>query len=160
MNLERNGFGYSGLDTKPKEQTDVILSPLLKRGDFEWRGRNAESEFFHLWELNEWYNSKLAVMGMFFPLSMKMGLVTGRVFETLGSGTPLICYYNPAIIDILGTYTWQSNSVEETEALIYDILEHPQQTNKHFLEWSKNIHKIHSYHNRVETLLKRLEEMR
>ena len=160
MNLPRKGFGYTGLDTKTQEQMDIVLGSVMNRDDFEWRGRTTEGPFFHLWELNEWYNSKLAVFGMFFPLSMQMGLVTGRVFETLGSGTPLICYENPAIDEILGDYRYQTKSVEETEVYIDEILENREFVETYLQEVSKTIHEHHSYLNRLKMLFKRLEEMR
>jgi hypothetical protein len=168
LGLPRHGLGFTGLDSKPPHQRNAILGPMLGREDFEWRGRNLNEEewnptqisWLHLYQLNEWYNSKQAVFGMFFEESLELGLVTGRVFETLGSGTPLICFRNPAIDEVIGSYSWQSETAEETMKNIDYILNHPKEINDHFLKWSHEIHRSHSYDVRIRTLIERLQEMK
>lgn len=168
LNNTRVGLGFTGLDTKPPIQRDSILGPVLDRDDFEWRGRDLSqknwnplaSEWVHLDELNVWYNSKEAVFGMFFEESLELGLVTGRIFETIGSGTPIICYENPAIKDVLGPYRYQSSSREDTLRHVDEILKNPQFVRAYMNELVKHIHNIHSYDRRIATLLNYLQEMK
>jgi hypothetical protein len=164
----REGLGYTGLDTKPAVQRDSILGPVLDRDDFEWRGRDLSKENWNpldatwvsLEELNEWYNSKQAVFAMFFPESLKLGLVTGRVIETIASATPLICYTNPAIDEMIGYYPYQSDSREETIRLIHYVYDNHAAVREYFAELSVKMYTEHSYFHRVTALVERLKEMK
>ena len=153
LNLEREGLGYAGLNTKTKEMTHIMLGPAIERG-LEWVSKDPSSGFKSLPELNEWYNEKQIIFGMDWPENKELGVVTNRVYESIASGTPFIQYRLQTLSKTLGfEYPYQSSTYEETDQLIDEILSDYDAVLEQFGIWSWAIRSQHSYRNRLEDIL-------
>lgn len=150
LDRDRTGLGYAGgKNYDDTNQQHAVLGPVKDRDDFEWVNDKDTAE-----ALNEWYNSRLITFGMTRPHQEKMGMVNNRVFETLGSGTPLILHDHRSVEDVLGfEYPYQTSSQEQTEELVENIQSNPAEHLDQFEEYSERIHENHSYEERFRTLL-------
>lgn len=156
LHLKREGLGYSGLDTKTSSQMRVVLYPVLRRRDFEWR----KGDWVMLDKLNEWYNSKLIIFGMIKEVSLNYGMLTNRVFEVFGSGTPLIYPANKGFKETFGVdYRYQTANKEQTLSFVEEIIDKPQEALEYMETFSKKVEKEHNYKLRLENIFAKLEEM-
>jgi len=88
-----------------------------------------------------------------------MGMVAGRVFETLASGTPMIQYRHRELQNVLGfPYPYQTSSREETERLLEKMFHDYPKTLAIFRKYAGFVKNYHSYMRRIEVLFNKLEE--
>lgn len=156
MEQERTGLGYSGLNSKSKEQMQTVLDPVKNREDFEWISKQRPS--MTVFGLNDWLNTKKIVYGMLFEVNEKHGLTNSdRIFATLASGTPIIMSYQRDLEDILGfKYPFQTRTRDETVQLTEQILsDYPRYLNI-FRGYSNVVRREHTYLRRFEHLFEHL----
>ena len=124
----------------------------------EWITKDPAVSWKTLPELNEWYNSKEILFGMVAENRHEVTFVPTRFYETIASGSPLIMYKINGIKECTDIdYPWLTESREQTEAMIDDILGNYEQATKKVLEWSEHIRTNHSYKMRLEELFKVLK---
>jgi len=158
--LERKGLGYAGLDNKSENQTHVVLEPAMQRDDFEWRAKGLDDAWITTEELNEWYNSKQILFGMIQEDRHRTDYMPSRFPETLASGTPFITYKIPDTTSYLGhEYPYMTESYEETEGHIAEILDAFPEVMTYMLQVSHYIRTEHSYKKKMGDLFEVLSNL-
>lgn len=161
LGLERDGFGYTGLDNKGQSQKDIVLSPAISRGNFEWINKEANlTAYLTIDGLNEWYNRKKIVFGMIPEDRQGVPFLPTRFFETLGSGSPFITYKLNGLDEHYGMeYPYQTTSRGHTEFLMDLILDDYDQSLENMKVYSEYTHENHSYVKRIGSIFDKLKEM-
>jgi hypothetical protein len=160
LNLQRQGLGYSGSDAKSTLQKNLILTPFLKRPDFEWRGKSVTDEYFTLQKLNEWYNKKQIVFGMLNEHSYNLNILANRIYESYASGTPLIFPRHNGFEEVFGfPQPYAVDREGDAEKYVAGILADYEVVQAKFMEYGKITREKHNYRNRLETIFQRLREM-
>lgn len=158
LGLPRQGLGFAGLEKSP-EQMRIVLKPAMKREGFDWISRDPDRAWLPLAELNEWYNSKQILFGMVDESRHGRPFMPSRFFETLASGTPLITYKLHGLEEHYGMgYPYMTESPEQTEALIDEILSDYERVLEEIDIHADYIRKHHSYLARVTQIIDRLKE--
>lgn len=161
LNLEREGYGYAGGDSKSVEQKQLMLEPFLNRSDFEWHGCKASDEWFTETKLNEWYNRKRIVFGLSNLNCSYWHQIGNRIFETYASGTPIIFPRHPGFMETFGfPQPYPVDKIGDAERLAYLIEKDYPKHVKTCEALSAIIRSKHTYNDRLEKLFKRLKEMR
>jgi hypothetical protein len=154
LNLERKGLGYAGTKGhKREEKEQKFIIPLEKHGEFEW-----VDSFHRASQLNLWYNTRLATVGVTKEAQRQWGVVNIRVFETLASGTPFILESHPTVESVLGfEFPYQTSSRDETIDLLHRIESDYDEILTEFEKFSEMVRKNHTYSERLDSLIEKLQ---
>ena len=158
LGLRRSGYGYSGLP-KSKEQIDTVLGPVLGRKDFDWisRAPNKNGQYLPIPDYVRWLNSKKLVFGMLDEDRHDVLLIPTRFFETVATATPIIYYRINGLKEHCGfDYPYLTESREQTEAFIEEIMGDYTRVQEYLLEKSRYIREHHNYKTRLTELFKTL----
>lgn len=157
LNLRRDGIAYAGLDNKSKAQRSIVIEPAMKYQGFEWVSQFT-NKLMSIKELNEYYNKKQIMLGMVDEGRHGRPYMPTKVMETLATGTPLIIYKLFETENYLGFhYPYMTESAEQTDQLIQQILSDYDETINTFKEYSKKVVERHNYENKLKCIFKELE---
>lgn len=153
LGLDREGFGYAGsVGHKSDEKTEMLLGPFMNRPDFEWVTHLSTPE-----ELNLWYNTRFITFGLTKAGQHQWGVVNSRVFESLGSGTPLIIREHPTLDDVLGfEYPYQATDSNDAREMVDQFTAKPSETLAEFEDYARTVRNNHDYTVRLEHLFSNL----
>ena len=158
LGLKREGMGYAGVH-RESDQTRIIFDPLMKLYPFEWIAKLQQNALL-LPALNRWYNTKQLTFALSGKAAVTWSLITNRVFEVLGSGTPMITSIFHAFEDVFGfKYPYQSDSAELTVEHAEYILGNFDDVLEEFAEYSKIVHRDHTYNARMKRLITELKKL-
>jgi hypothetical protein len=154
LGLDRSGLGYAGSEWhKSGEKIKDLLGRFRERPDFEWVSDLRTPD-----QLSLWYNTRLVTFGITKEGQRQWGVVNSRVFETLGTGTPLIIEAHPTLDDVLGfEYPYQVSSGDEAAAIVEEFTANPAETLAEFETYAQRIQRDHSYLRRIERLVEALD---
>ena len=162
LNLPRSGLGYAGIDNKSVEQQRIVLQPAIDHGDFEWINKSQLNvKYPDLPDYNRWLNTKRITFGMISENRQGEGFISSRVFECLGSGTPLISYAMVGFKELVGfELPYQTRSPEETKTHIEYILNHYDAAQKQVAKLSERVREEQSYDVKLRAIFNRLRELK
>lgn len=170
VNWER-GSGKSGraqglLDVLQERGIADFYGPRKLEGIDPWAGFTSyrgEIPFdgISMFETMRQYGAVLAVSS---PAHLKSRTASGRVFEGLVSGTPVISDRNPHVIEQFGELVYYFSGDTEQEradaiqAALNQILADPEEANRRVLEAQKLIADVYSFETKLDATLAAINE--